>query len=173
MRVSRRVAGLFYWLFAILKDMENKVYVGCCMVILNSSRDKVLIAKRKKEPDIDGWQIPGGTVDYGTGENLIDAAVRESFEETGIKIKDPKFLCVMNTFYYGPERPLHIAFIGQADTDEIPPNPEPHKAENWHWVPLGNLPEGKWFRMSKEALDYLNRNSNEGFVLDAEYKNTI
>jgi ADP-ribose pyrophosphatase YjhB (NUDIX family) len=147
------------------------------MVILNSTKDKVLIAKRKKEPDINGWQIPGGTVDYSTGENLIGAAIRESFEETGITIDNPKFLCIMNTFYYGKERPIHIAFVGQASSDEIPSNPEPHKAEDWQWVELTNLPEGKWFRMSKEALLYLNnsvnKNENKGFTIDEEYKNCI
>ena len=71
------------------------------MIILNPDGDKVLIAQRKKEPDIDGWQIPGGTVDYDDGENLIAAASREAFEETGIEVKNPEFVCVMNSFYYG------------------------------------------------------------------------
>lgn len=120
-----------------------------------------------------GWQIPGGTVDYSTGENLIDAATREAFEETGVKINDSKFLCIMNTFYYGKERPIHVAFVGHAESDEIPPNPEPHKAEDWQWVELKNLPEGKWFRMSKEALQYFNNQKDgRGFVLDFEYKNS-
>ena len=104
--------------------MENKVYVGCCMVILNPSMDKVLLSRRKKEPDIEGFQIPGGTVDYSLGENVLEASVREAFEETGIKVKDPRFLGVMNTFYYGKERPIHIAFVGQSETENIPENPE-------------------------------------------------
>jgi len=141
--------------------MENKVYVGCCMIILNPSGDKVLIAKRKKEPDIDGWQIPGGTVDYGTGEDVSVAAVREAFEETGIQVKNPKFLCLMNTFNYGAERPLHIAFVGYAENEEIPPNPEPHKAGDWQWVFLDSLPEGKWFRLSKKAIDFFNESRME------------
>src|SRR5258708_6553346 len=147
-----------------LKMDLNKVYVGCCVVILNLAKNKVLIAKRKKEPDIDGWQIPGGTVDYSNGENLVDAVVREAFEETGIKIQDPKFLCIMNTFYYGKDRPVHVAFIAQADSEEIPPNPEPYKAEDWHWVNLDNLPEGKWFRMSREALQHFNKMKNDPIV---------
>src|ERR1700722_14132428 len=102
---------------------SNKVYIGCCVVILNPSRDKVLIAKRKKEPDMDGWQIPGGTVDYSTGENMEDAVIREAFEETRMTIKNPEFLSIMNTFYYGKERPVHVAFVSQADSEEVPPNP--------------------------------------------------
>jgi ADP-ribose pyrophosphatase YjhB (NUDIX family) len=156
---------------------SNKVYIGCCLVILNPTKDKVLIAKRKKEPDINGWQIPGGTVDYDNGENMEDAVIREASEETGITIKNPEFLSIMNTFYYGKERPIHVAFVAQADGEEIPPNPEPHKAEDWHWVGLDNLPDGKWFRMSKEAIRIYNDRDNQpqrnNFVIDAEYKNFI
>lgn len=132
----------------------HKVYVGCCMIILNPDGDKVLIAQRKKEPDIDGWQIPGGTVDYDDGENLIAAASREAFEETGIEVKNPEFVCVMNSFYYGKQRPIHIAFVARAQSEQIPPNPEPQKATDWQWVELNSLPSGKWFRMSKTAVEF-------------------
>ena len=135
---------------------SHKVFVGCCMVILNPQGDKVLVARRKKEPDQGGLQLPGGTVDYANGEDLRDAVIREIREETGLDINDPEFLCAMNTLYYGPERPLHIAFVATSSTEELPPNPEPHKAEDWQWVELENLPHDKWFRMSKVAIDFLN-----------------
>jgi ADP-ribose pyrophosphatase YjhB (NUDIX family) len=138
------------------------------MVILSPDGTKTLVAKRKKEPDMDGWQIPGGTVDYDNGENLANASVREVEEETGIKIENPELLCVMNTFYFGKDRPLHIGFVGFAKSEEIPPNPEPHKAEDWHWVELKNLPEGKWFRMSRVALDFYNK-----LKLDPEINRSI
>ncbi|MEY4602424.1 MAG: hypothetical protein RL292_365, partial [Candidatus Parcubacteria bacterium] len=89
------------------------------------------------------------------------AAVREAFEETGIQVKNPKFLCLMNTLYYGPGRPLHVAFVGHAESEEIPPNPEPHKAGDWQWIPLDNLPSGKWFRLSKKAIDFFNESKAE------------
>lgn len=80
----------------------------------------------------------------------------------------------MNTFYYGKQRPIHIGFIATANSEEIPPNPEPHKAEDWYWVPLDNLPDGKWFRMSKTALDFYNQikgnPSLNRAVVDKEYE---
>jgi 8-oxo-dGTP diphosphatase len=149
--------------------------MGCGIVILNSTKDKVLLGLRRKEPDINGHQIPGGTVDYDDGENLLEAAVREVEEETGMKVKDVKFLCIMNSFYYGKERPISIGFVAQAFSDDIPPNPEPEKADDWRWVPLNDIPQGKWFRLSKTAVDfYLKLQKNptlDRFVIDEEYIN--
>lgn len=52
---------------------------------LTSFDDKkqILLIKRKNHPCIGMWTIPGGFV--GIRENLIDAARRELFEETGVK----------------------------------------------------------------------------------------
>jgi ADP-ribose pyrophosphatase YjhB (NUDIX family) len=143
------------------------------MVILNPAGDKILVARRKKEPDKGGLQLPGGTVDYANGEDIKCAVVREIKEETGLSIPEPEFLCAMNTFYYGNERPLHIAFLGKSEIEELPPNPEPHKAEDWHWIELDDLPQDNWFRMSKVAIDFLkelkkNPTINR-FVIDQEY----
>lgn len=133
---------------------NSDVKVGCCLVILNPLGDKVLVARRKKEPDLGGFQIPGGTVDYEKGELPHQANVREAEEETGLVIKNVRFLCLMNSFYYGTDRPIHVAFVGRAASEVIPLNPEPHKAESWQWVPLNDLPKDKWFRMSKVAIDF-------------------
>ena len=51
-------------------------------IIIEIGRGIVLI-ERVNPPF--GWAIPGGFVDYG--ESLEDAARREAFEETGLKIE--------------------------------------------------------------------------------------
>lgn len=153
---------------------DHKVYVGCGLVILNPDKTKVLLSRRKKEPDMGGWQLPGGTVDYANGENALMAVAREGEEETGIKIKNPQFLCMSNTFYYGKERPIHIGFVASVDSEEIPPNPEPHKAEDWQWFYLDQIPEGKWFRMSKLFVEFYKKLKQEPnlstFFVDEEFK---
>jgi 8-oxo-dGTP diphosphatase len=59
---------------------------------------KVLLVKRSHEPFKNYWALPGGFVDFG--ERLEDAAVRETFEESGIKTKVKKMVGV----YSDPKR---------------------------------------------------------------------
>ncbi len=59
---------------------QPQVAVGA-VVFLN---DRVLLVQRKNTPAAGQWAIPGGRVKLG--ETLKNAAEREVFEETGIRI---------------------------------------------------------------------------------------
>jgi len=44
--------------------------------------DRIVLIRRKHPPE--GWAIPGGFLD--AGERAVDGAVREAFEETGLRV---------------------------------------------------------------------------------------
>ena len=54
--------------------------VGVCVAIIED--EQILLTKRK---DFEVWCLPGGHVD--AGETVAQAAVREAFEETGLKVE--------------------------------------------------------------------------------------
>lgn len=52
--------------------------------VVRDADDKILLVLRSREPDAGCWSVPGGRVE--PGESLKDAATREAFEETGLRI---------------------------------------------------------------------------------------
>ncbi len=61
----------------------SRPMVGVGVVVLNE--DKLLLTKRLNEPGRGMWSIPGGLVELG--EKVRDAAVREVYEECGLKVE--------------------------------------------------------------------------------------
>jgi len=53
-------------------------------VVVRDPQDRILLVLRSFEPDAGCWSVPGGRVE--PGESLADAAVREAFEETGLRV---------------------------------------------------------------------------------------
>ena len=79
-------------------------------IIIETGLGIVLILRRNPPP---GWAIPGGFIDYG--ESAEEAAVREAFEETGLRVELTRLLGV----YSKPDRdPRHhtisTVFVGTA-----------------------------------------------------------
>ena len=64
------------------REYPDRPYVGVGVIVF---RDKdVLLVKRNKDPNKGFWSIPGGK--QILGETLVEAAQRELFEETGVRV---------------------------------------------------------------------------------------
>lgn len=69
--------------------------VGCCAVIFDETRTRVLLTKRR---DNGRWTLPGGMME--AGERVTEACLRETLEETGITAEVVKLIGV----YSSPDR---------------------------------------------------------------------
>ncbi len=96
------------------------------MVILRNGTSYLLL-KRNKEPFI-GYYVPvGGKVE--PHESPINAAIRETFEETGLTIDKPKFCGIL--VESSPAKYNWTVFIYLADIEKVPPPPCPEGTLEW------------------------------------------
>ncbi len=81
-----------------LDKMPDEVHPGANTVLINAA-NQVLLHRRS---DNNAWALPGGRMEIG--ESIEQCAVREMFEETGIRTKikrlvgvysDPKNYCIL------------------------------------------------------------------------------
>lgn len=126
---------------------EKSWRLGVGIVLLNNNNNKIFMGERCDNKG--AWQMPQGGVKIGDNEKLEEAAVRELYEETGVK--DAKLVLESKEWHYY-YLPKNLAsklwggkFVGQKqrwflfsfsgnDTDvniEITKNPEFY---NWKWV---------------------------------------
>ncbi len=98
---------------------------------------KVLLGKRKGSHGAGQYAPPGGHFEYM--ESLAECAQREVREETGMEIKNIRFLCIYNEKAYAPKHFVNIGFMAEWKAGE-PVIREPEKCSSWNWYDPDNLP---------------------------------
>ena len=118
-------------IYALLaKAAKDDVSEVASIAVMNC--DSLLMGKRR---DNGRFTLPGGHLDKG--EEKAEAAVRELFEETGIKVdqKDLKYLGSKDvTTYTGKKKKIHC-FVYKYDGERPTTKHDPDKeVEKWEWV---------------------------------------
>ena len=90
------------------------------VLVTREDRPRVLLIKRKKDPFAGTWAFPGGFVDEG--ERLIDAAVRELKEETGLAVGELEQLYTAGDPGRDPRGwTVSVAYLVRVDPAELKP----------------------------------------------------
>ena len=115
---------------------EEQPRVGVGVIVLRGER--VLLGKRKGAHGAGTWALPGGHLEFG--ESVSACAVRETEEETGLRIQvvgqGPYTNDVMPT-----ERKHYVTVFVLARSELGEPKVrEPDKCEGWSWFAWSELP---------------------------------
>jgi len=115
-------------------------YTADCMVFTKKTKDaEIMLIKRKYEPFINHWALPGGFVDID--ETSYDAAKRELFEETGIIAENITEFGVFDTLDRDPRgRTVSVVYY-TFNRDAYKNMKAGDDAAEVHFFPIKNLPE--------------------------------
>jgi 8-oxo-dGTP diphosphatase len=114
---------------------DAKFSVGVSVLLVRGG--KLLLGRRQNTGTADGLlSTPGGRIEMN--ETMYEAAVRETFEETGISVES--WLCVgfKEHFRYGKH--YFMFYIWASEFTGEPENKEPNKCEDWWWADLNSIP---------------------------------
>lgn len=110
--------------------------VGVAALILRD--DRLLLMKRQGAHGEGTWATPGGHLEYG--ETPEECAIRETAEETGVRLKNVTFRAITNDVF--ADRGLHYITIWmQAEVESGDAHlAAPEEASEIGWFALDALP---------------------------------
>lgn len=128
-----------------VRDYRNPVPT---VDIIIETPDGIVLIERKNTPL--GWALPGGFVDYG--ESLEDAAIREAWEETSLRVSGLRLLgCYSDPRRDPRQHTISTVFIATADGTPRAGD----DAAGLAVIAAENLPENLCFDHRKILDDYL------------------
>lgn len=144
-------------------DPETLPYRPCVGIMVLNREGLVWAGRRIAEPDSEMagatnlWQMPQGGIDKG--EDPLPAAIRELYEETGMKSvlllaeapgwfnydlpKEVMGIALKGKYRGQTQKWFAFRFEGDESEIEIDPPPGDHTAEfdRWEWKPMQELPD--------------------------------
>lgn len=140
-----------------LRETPRKGYRLCVGIALFSREGRVFLGKRSTRGVVPSysWQMPQGGIDHG--EQALDAARRELYEETSVKSAEllgevegwlhydlPKDIAAWRGRFKGQaQRWFAFRFTGEDGEINVTNPPDGHSVEfsRWRWESLAEVPE--------------------------------
>ena len=140
---------------------EKVIMTNMCMVF---SENRVLV-QDKRDDDYSGITFPGGHVERG--ESFTDAVIREVWEETGLKISEPK-LCGIKD-WMKDEETRYIVLLYK--TDKFEGIVTSSEEGDVFWLTLDEMKQRKLaYGMDKMLEVFLNDKISEYFFYEENGK---
>jgi len=117
----------------------NRVILDVHLLLVRGGH--VLLTQRRGGYGTGLWHLPSGKTE--AGESVIDAVIREAYEEVGVTVSIAELCCVhaVHVHHTGEEPRVGFFFEATRWAGE-PANREPDKCSAVGWFPLTDLPDG-------------------------------
>lgn len=116
-----------------------------------------LMGRRIGKHGKDTWSVPGGYLEYG--ESFAEGAARETLEETGVHIKDIKYMATTNNVFHDEQKHSITVFMPGTWKSGEPATTERDKFVDIGWFTYETLPENLFLpvleliKMAPELLE--------------------
>ena len=121
-----------------MRNQEIAITVDAVVLYKMNNDLKLLLIQRKNDPFKDQWALPGGFLEKD--ETLVDGAIRELKEETGLSNIKLNQIEAFGSIDRDPRgRTISIAFMGMAKNEESVKGAD--DAQDAKWFSIKNLPE--------------------------------
>lgn len=119
-----------------MAEAQPRVGVGA---LIEDAQGRVLLVKRRRDPEAGHWGIPGGKLDYG--ELTTDCCAREIREELGVEIAVGELVCLVDQIGVpGGGHWVAPVYRGRITAGE-PANQEPAAIAEIGWFAVAALPQ--------------------------------
>lgn len=131
----------------------NSLVPSVNVVVVNDAGEILLI----RRTDNDNWALPGGAMDLG--ESLVDAAVRETLEESGVQVEviglvgiytDPRHV-ILYTSDNEVRQEFSVVFTAYPLGGKPTPSDESREV---HWVAPDRIPSLAMDRSMRMRIDH-------------------
>ena len=110
--------------------------VGVACLVTRAGR--VLLLRRQRSHGAGSWSPPGGHLDYG--ETIDACAIRETLEETGLRITEPEFFAITNDVFESDTRHYVTVWMRAESAAGDPSVQDPAEVAEVGWFEPGDLP---------------------------------
>ena len=106
--------------------------MACGAAIVVTYRQRVLFGKRRAKSTGYLWQLPGGWI--LPGEAALQAAERELREETGLCVRNPRFVAVTSNRFDADIHSMSLIFEAECVDPGALTVTETEKCMGWEWL---------------------------------------